>query len=207
MDKDSTQEQEQDKRQPSKIRWYLIPLAVLLVSGIVASFVLFRHGIAHLQHFGYLGVFLISVLASATIIAFIPSVPTVFALGGILNPFFVGLAAGIGEAIGEFTGYIAGRTGHAFFIKSRFQDIANSKGVYPGLQRWVKTRGPLALFVSSAVFNPFFSIIGATAGALRFPWWKFFLTVWAGKTVKWTLVSLVGWGAISYILHRFGITL
>jgi hypothetical protein len=66
------------------------------------------------------------------------------------------LAAGIGEAIGEFTGYLAGRTGHAFFIKSRFQDIANSKGVYPGLQRWVKTRGSLALFVSSAVFNPFF---------------------------------------------------
>jgi len=205
MDKDSIQEQ--NKRQPSKARWYLIPLALLLVSGIVASFVLFRHGITHLQHYGYLGVFVISVLASATIIAFIPSVPTVFALGGILNPFFVGLAAGIGEAIGEFTGYLAGRTGHAFFIKSRFQDIANSKGVYPGLQRWVKTRGSLALFVSSAVFNPFFSIIGATAGALRFPWWKFFLTVWAGKTVKWTVVALVGWGTLSYVLRWLGIKL
>jgi hypothetical protein len=85
MDKDSTQEQ--DKRQLSKARWYLIPLALLLVSGIVASFVLFRHRIADLQHYGYLGVFVISFLASATVIAFIPSVPTVFALGGILNPF------------------------------------------------------------------------------------------------------------------------
>ena len=144
MDKDSTQEQ--DKRQLSKARWYLIPLALLLVSGIVASFVLFRHRIADLQHYGYLGVFVISFLASATVIAFIPSVPTVFALGGILNPFFVGLAAGIGEAIGEFTGYLAGRTGHAFFIKGGFQGVANSKGVYPGLQKWVKTRGSLALF-------------------------------------------------------------
>ena len=90
MDKDSTQEQ--DKRQLSKARWYLIPLAVLLVSGIVASFVLFRHGVTHLQHYGYLGVFVISVLASATIIAFIPSVPTVFALGGILTRISHGIS-------------------------------------------------------------------------------------------------------------------
>ena len=180
---------------------------MLLLVGIVASAVFLRDKIAEFQHYGYLGVFLISILASATVVAFIPSVPVVFALGGVLNPFFVGLAAGVGEALGEFTGYIAGRTGHAFFLKSSSMTADGKKGIYPRLQRWVHTRGSLALFISAAVFNPFFSIIGATAGAMRFPPWKFFLVVWAGKTVKWTVVALVGWGTLAFILHWFGIKL
>ncbi len=186
----------QDKKEPSKVRWYWILLAVLLVMGIVASVVVFRDKLVDFQHYGYIGAFLISILASATVIAFIPSVPVVFALGGILNPFFVGLAAGIGEAIGEFTGYLAGRTGYAFFQN-------RPVGIYSRLQKWVETRGSLALFLSAVIFNPFFSVIGATAGALRFPAWKFFLIVWAGKTVKWIVVAIVGWGLLSYILRWF----
>jgi membrane protein YqaA with SNARE-associated domain len=197
----------QDKGKPSKVRWYWLLVAALLVSGIAASIVVFRDRIAEFQHYGYLGAFIISVLASATVIAFVPSVPVIFALGSVLNPFFVGLTAGIGEAIGEFTGYLAGRSGYAVFIKSRYVDAGKSKGIYPRLQRWVETRGSLALFLSAAVFNPFFSIIGATAGVLRFPPWKFFLVVWAGKTVKWTVVAILGRWLLFYILHWLGITL
>lgn len=197
----------QAKGEPSKVRWYWILLAALLVTGMIASIVVFRDRIADFQHYGYLGAFLISILASATIIAFIPSVPVIFALGGILNPFFVALAAATGETIGESTGYLAGRSGYAFFIKTRSVDVGNPGRIYPLLQRWVQTKGSLALFLSSAVFNPFFSVIGATAGALRFPPWKFFLIVWAGKMVKWTVVAMLGWALLVYILHWFGITL
>lgn len=204
---DNSRIEDQGKRQSFRVRWYWILLAALSVAGIVTSVVVLRSEILDFRHYGYLGVFLISLLASATVVALIPSVPVIFALGGILNPFFVGLVAGIGEAMGALTGYFAGRTGHAFFIRDRSAGTGRLGRFYSRLQKWVETRGSLALFLSSAIFNPFFVVIGATAGALRFPAWKFFLTVWAGKTVKWTLVSLVGWGAISYILHRFGITL
>jgi membrane protein YqaA with SNARE-associated domain len=197
----------QARGEPSKVRWYWILLAALLVAGIAASIVVLRDRVADFQHYGYLGAFLISILASATIVAFIPSVPVIFALGGILNPFFVALAAGIGETIGESTGYLAGRTGYAFFIKSKSVDVGKPRGIYPWLQRWVKTKGSLALFLSSAIFNPFFSVVGATAGALRFPPWKFFLIVWAGKTVKWTVVAMLGRALLIYILRWFGITL
>ncbi|OGO02881.1 MAG: hypothetical protein A2Y91_06510 [Chloroflexi bacterium RBG_13_54_8] len=205
MDKGHTEDQ--NKSLPLRVRWYWILLAMLWIAGIVTSVVVFRNEILDFRQYGYLGVFLISLLASATIVAFIPSVPVIFALGGILNPFLVGLTAGAGEAIGELTGYLAGRTGHAFFIKGRPMGTGRLGGLYSRLQKWVETRGSLALFLSSVIFNPFFSVIGATAGALRFPAWKFLLTVWAGKTVKWTVVSLVGWGTISYILRRLGITL
>jgi membrane protein YqaA with SNARE-associated domain len=197
----------QAKGEPSRVRWYWILLAVLLVTGMLASIVVLRGRIADFQQYGYLGAFLISILASATVIAFIPSVPVIFALGGILNPFFVALVAATGETMGESTGYLAGRTGYAFFIKTRSVDVGKPGVIYPWLQRWVQTRGSLALFLSSAVFNPFFSIIGATAGAMRFPPWKFFLVVWAGKMVKWTVVAMLGGVLLAYILHWFGITL
>lgn len=186
-------------------RWFWLAVILILLAGIVTSIVIFSEKIIDFKQYGYAGVFLVSILASATVIAFIPSVPVVFALGGVLNPFLVGVIAGIGEAMGEFTAYFAGRSGHAFFANPAKAQQGEPKGIYAWLQRWVKTRGTLALFLSSAVFNPFFSVIGATAGALRFPPWKFFLIVLAGKTLKWTVVALLGWGTLSVILRWFGI--
>jgi len=200
-----TAEQPRKKRYWFKERWQWFAVAAMLITGITVSIVVFREHIADFQQYGYLGAFLISLMASATVIAFVPSVPVMFALGGVLNPFLVGLTAGVGEATGELVGYFAGRSGHAFFIKGRSTISGNGQGLYYQMEKWVRTRGALALFLSSAVFNPFFSVIGATAGALRFPAWKFFLLVWAGKTVKWTVIALVGYGLLSYFLRLFGI--
>lgn len=173
---------------------------------MVAVILVFRDRIAELRHYGYLGAFLISLLASATVIIMIPSVPIVFALGSILNPFFLALVAALGETIGESTGYIAGRTGSAFFIK-KASDDCESGGIYARIQRWMKVKGSLALFISAAIFNPFFSVIGATAGALRLPAWKFYLVVFAGKMVKWMLVAILGRALLKYVLDWFGISL
>jgi membrane protein DedA with SNARE-associated domain len=181
-------------------------VALFVVLMVSASAVVLRERLVNFSEFGYLGAFLISVLASTTVVAFIPSVPFLFALGGVLNPFYVGLAAGAGETIGEFIIYTAGRTGHAFFLKNRFLEAQTNKdapGLYPRLQRWIHAKGALALFLASAVFNPFFSLISATAGATRFPAWKFFGVVWAGKTVKWTVVAILGKAILDYVLIRW----
>jgi uncharacterized membrane protein YdjX (TVP38/TMEM64 family) len=170
-------------------------VAVLVIAMVSTSAVILKQHLQDFAAFGYLGAFLVCFLASATVIAFVPCFPLLFALGGVLNPLYVGLAAGAGEALGELVIYTAGRTGHAFFLKDRFIEAQTNKearGIYPRLQRWVHARGALALFLSSAVFNPFFSLVGATAGATRFPVWKFFGAVWAGKTVKWITIAVLG---------------
>jgi len=191
----------ENEREPSKGSWYLILLSGLLIVGIAVVAVVFRKEVADFRHYGYLGAFLISIMAAATIIIYVPGVPVIFALGGVLpNPVFVGLAAGLGEAIGELTGYLAGRGGHAF-LKGKFAKI------YSRIEKWIKTRGYLTLFVSSAVFNPIFDLIGATAGALRFPMWKFFLLCWAGKTIKGLGVAFLGWWGLAHILGWFDIAL
>ena len=177
-----------------------------MIAIVSTSAVLLRDHLKDFAEFGYLGAFLISFLASATVILFVPSLPVMFVVGGVLNPFYVGLAAGAGEALGELIIYTAGRTGHAFFLKDRFIEAQSNKearGIYPRLQRWIHARGALALFLASAVWNPFFSLISATAGATRFPAWKFLGAVWAGKTVKWTVVAILGKAILDYILIRW----
>lgn len=179
---------------PRKLTWRWVLVALLVIGIVSASAILLKQHLQDFAAFGYLGAFLISFFAAATVIAFVPSLPIMFALGAVLNPWYVGLAAGAGEALGELVIYTAGRTGHAFFLKDRFIEAQTAKevhGIYPRLQRWVHAKGALAVFISSAVFNPFFSLIGATAGATRFPAWKFFGAVWTGKTVKWLVVALL----------------
>jgi len=187
-------------------------MAVILISVVSTSAIVLRQHLVNFAQFGYLGAFLISFLASATVIAFVPSLPVMFALGGVLNPWYLGLAAGAGEAIGELIIYTAGRTGHAFFLKGRFIEAQNNKdarGIYPRLQRWIHAKGTRAFFLASAIPNPFFSLIGATAGATRFPAWRFFGAVWAGKTVKWITIALLGYAILGKILlgliHWFNI--
>jgi membrane protein YqaA with SNARE-associated domain len=191
------------EKKPARLTWRWILMAVILIAVVSTSAIVLREEIDRFRQFGYLGVFLITMLGSATVIAGIPGVPFVFAMAGVLPWYLVALVAGIGEAIGELVIYMAGRTGHAFFLKDRFIEAQNNqdaRGIYPRLQRWVHAKGALALFLSSAVFNPFFSLIGATAGATRFPAWKFFGAVWAGKTVKWMVISLLGYAILSSIL-------
>jgi len=178
-------------------------VAVLLIAIVSTSVVLLREHLKDFAEFGYLGAFLIAFLCSATVILGVPTLPVMFALGGVLNPFYVGLAAGAGEAIGELIIYTAGRTGHAFFLKDRFIEAQTNKevhGIYPRLQRWIHAKGAWALFLASAVFNPFFSLISATAGATRFPVLRFLVVVWAGKTVKWITVAIVGYAVLDRIL-------
>jgi len=125
----------------------------------------------------------------------------------ILNPFFVALAAAFGETLGESTSYLAGRTGSAFFLRTNNSDECEPTGIYARLQKWMRVKGALALFLSAAIFNPFFSVIGATAGALRLPPWKFYLVVFAGKTVKWMVVAIMGRALLKYVLDWLGISL
>lgn len=159
----------------------LLVLAVVLM--ISAAIFAFRDRFAELAAVGYSGIFLVSLLSSATIILPAPSLALVFAMGSALPPLLVGLAAGVGEALGELTGYAAGFGGRA---------VIEEQETYGRLREWMARRGGITILVLSVVPNPFFDLAGIAAGTLRYPLWRFLLLCWLGKSIKTTLVAWAG---------------
>jgi membrane protein YqaA with SNARE-associated domain len=177
------------------VRNRLLPiLGLLLVIGIVVGVFFFYRSyperVEALEGYGYLGVFLISVLLNATIVLPAGNFLVLATMGAILpSATLVGLAGGIGAAIGELTGYAAGYSGQAIVSRQR---------VYTRLKGWVERWGMLTIFVLSIV--PFvFDLAGIAAGAIRFPLWKFFIACWLGRTILYLVIAwggALGWEAL-----------
>ena len=148
-------------------RWeYLIGiLGILLTIGMAVAIILFWEEVRVLEHYGYIGVFVISAFGGATILAPVPMTPVVFALGGVLNPALVGAAAGLGETIGGLAIYMTGYGGGTALIDTNHGRI---QAVYSRVLVWMRRRGGWPLVLLSAVVNPCFSPAGLAAGALRF---------------------------------------
>ncbi len=175
---------------------YRSHLVALFVSmAITALIVIFRRELADLAGYGYVGVFLISLLGNATVILPVPSLAVVFAGGSVLNPLLVGVVAGLGEPLGELTGYMAGYGGSAVVEqRERFQRV----------QEWMEQRGFLTILVLSAIPNPLFDLAGISAGMLHYPVTKFLVACWIGKTAKAIAIAYLGSGLFGAVAPWFG---
>ncbi|MFC1903413.1 YqaA family protein [Chloroflexota bacterium] len=143
------------------------------------------------SHF-YWGAFLVSIIGNATII--LPGAVLVilsniglliYPVLGLIGPIIVGLVGGAGAAIGEITGYVAGYSG---------REVVKRGKMYSRVEGWVSKWGTLTIFLFSLV--PFiFDLVGLVAGVLRFPFWKFILICWLGRTILYVvLISLAALG-------------
>ncbi|HAL61694.1 MAG TPA: hypothetical protein DCP08_04720 [Chloroflexi bacterium] len=168
-------------------------LALLLAVLITVVVVLSRERLAAYAGLGYFGIFLITLLSSATVVFPVPGLATVFAAGAVFNPILVGVMAGLGDAIGELTGYLAGYAG---------QEVIENQAVYTRFEEWMKRHGTLTIILLSAIPNPLFDLAGIAAGALRFPVTRFFLSCLLGKSVKDTMVALAGYYSLTFV-ERF----
>ena len=192
-------------------RWeYYVGIGGIVITVVVVLAVLFYwEQIRALEHYGYLGAFVISVFGGATI-APIPMTPVVFALGTVMRPdfapymgpIFVGIAAGLGETLGGISIYMTGYGGG-----TALQDMKEGKikSAYMRMTSWVERRGSLTLFVLSAVVNPFFYPAALAAGALRFGIWRYFFICLIGKTIKGITVAAAGYWGLGSILRALGV--
>ena len=197
MDKTNNDNKPVEKR--NWLRRNSIPiLSIILVIAITVGIYLIygRHPerLAELKNYAYWGAFLISLIGNATLIlpgAVLPILSTIgivlYPATGPVGPIFVGLAGGIAAAIGETTGYMAGYSGRSIAEKSK---------IYARIERWMRRWGAATIFILSLV-PFFFDLVGIAAGVLRFPWWKFFLLCWLGRTLLYTgfisLAAIWGW--------------
>ena len=170
-------------------------LALFAVVGITLFFYSMRDRVEEFQQWGYPGVFLIALLANATVLLPAPGVAVIYAMGALLgNPFGVGLAAGLGGTIGELSGYLAGFSGQA---------IVERMDVYNRVKPWVDRYGGWAILVLSAIPNPFFDIAGIAAGIAKMPLQTFILFAGIGQLIKMTVFALAGHYSVSFLSTFF----
>jgi uncharacterized membrane protein YdjX (TVP38/TMEM64 family) len=178
-----------ERRRPSlRTAWRLA--AVLLVVVLSIGIFALRAEVERWANYGYLGIFLASVLANGTILLPAPGVALVAAMGGVLNPLLVSLAAGFGASIGELVGYMAGFGG---------QLVVERIALYERLLGWMRQYGSLTIFILAAVPNPFFDLAGMAAGSLGVPVQRFFVWCLLGKIVKMLAFAYGGALAVHWL--------
>jgi uncharacterized membrane protein YdjX (TVP38/TMEM64 family) len=161
-------------------------VALLFVIGISIYVVMLPEEQAEkLESYGYLGTFLISILANATVIIPAPGLVIVFSMGAKFNPLLIALAAGAGATIGELSGYLAGFSG---------QGIIEDQKRYDQMVAWMERNGPLTILILAFIPNPLFDLAGMVAGALRMPVYKFLFWALIGKVCKMVVFAYAGAG-------------
>jgi membrane protein YqaA with SNARE-associated domain len=191
-----------------------IAAALLVVtiggSAAVAVFLIYHwEYVIQLENEGYLGLFLISLLAGSPIPIPTPSMILTFTLGSLLNPALVGIVSGLGNAIGYALIYMTGRGG--FHLLPSF-NISDS-----GLGRFLRKirmsrlldspnrTGMVAVFLLSIYPNPVLTPMVLGMGATRFSFTKFFIACWGGKTVMTLLLAFLGYFGLRSLLHFLGV--
>lgn len=157
--------------------WSVVIGSTLL--GIALSF----GGFLDVEDVGYLATFYLNLVGAATIILPLPGVlaACVAAESSFgLNPILIGLTGAAGATIGETTAYLAGYAGH---------NAATNLRWYPRIHDLMERHGSVTLFVVSVIPTPFFDLAGIASGALNYPFRKFVVYVFAGKTIRLIIMA------------------
>jgi uncharacterized membrane protein YdjX (TVP38/TMEM64 family) len=165
-------------------------LALVVVVGITVSIYSIRDRVSEFAAYGYPGIFLVAMLANATVFLPAPGVAVVFAMGSIFNPVGVALAAGTGGALGELSGYLAGFSGQA---------VVERTDLYNRFLPFIEKYGAWAILVLSAIPNPLFDIAGVAAGVTKIPLWRFLLFCWIGQLIKMAMFAYAGMYSIDWV--------
>jgi len=140
-----------------------------------------------LQAYGYLGAFLISVLGSVVPFLPVPYLIPVVLMAEKLDPLILGIAAGIGGAVGKLTSYFLGRAGSRLLREEgqkRMETLGRAIGKY----------GAIAVFLFALTPLPD-DVIYIPVGLARLSLLKFMIANALGKIV---LSWIVAYGGRTY---------
>jgi membrane protein DedA with SNARE-associated domain len=182
-----------DPRRPNNLGIRLLRiLSLLVVAGITVYIYSIGNGVDRYAVYGYPGIFLIALLANATLLLPAPGVAIVYAMGCVFNPLGVALAAGTGGALGELSGYLAGFSG---------QSVMERTKLYERLHPWIQKYGAWAIFLLAAIPNPFFDTAGILAGMMKMPVGRFLLSCCCGQIIKMGIFAYAGYYSVVWLLN------
>jgi membrane protein YqaA with SNARE-associated domain len=195
-----------------KRKYIAVGLLVATIGGSVAVAVFLIYNweyVIRLESEGYLGLFLISLLAGSPIPIPTPSMILTFTLGSLLNPVVVGTVSGLGNAGGYALIYLTGRSGFRLLPNFNVSDSRIGRFLRKiRMSRMIDSpnqTGMVAVFLLSIYPNPVLAPMVLGMGATRFSFTKFFLACWAGKTIMTMVLALSGYFGLGSLLHFLGV--
>ena len=151
---------------------------------------------------GIAGAFALGFLSSFTLFLPSPAFIAVISMGAVFDPVLVGVAAGIGSAIGEMTGYIVGRGAEAA-IHRRKGHVHNE--VIRIRLLFNRYKPDVIVFVFATVPLLPIDAMGIFCGAIRYNWKRFLVIVSIGKIIKFTALAFAGSAALALLGTLLGI--
>jgi membrane protein YqaA with SNARE-associated domain len=149
--------------------------------------------------YGYLGIFLISLLGAASVFIPIPSSVVIFILGGssTFEPLWIAVAAGLGAAVGEFSGYLIGLGGRKVISDrhKRKMDI---------LMRLFRKFGPAVVFFFALTPLPD-DLLFIPLGVMRYGIIRAFVPALLGKFCSNLIIAYAGRFSLDIIRDIFGV--
>ncbi len=134
--------------------------------------------------YGYLGVFLASLLGSLVPFLPVPYLIVVILLSGTLDPLTLGVVAGVGGALGKTTSYLLGRSGYMMSGERTKRNLRFLGG-------FVGKYGDLGVFVFAVTPLPD-DLYLVPLGMLRFPFWRLMAVNTTGKVILSTALAYFG---------------
>jgi len=149
--------------------------------------------------YGYLGIFLISLLGAMSIFVPIPYTVVIFILGGLpsFEPLWIAVAAGLGSAIGEFSGYLLGVGGRRV-IGNKYKKRMEF------LTKLFKKYGPVAIFVFALTPLPD-DLLFIPLGVMRYSLLRAFIPALLGKFFSNLIIAYSGRLSLEIVKSIFGV--
>ena len=162
------------------------------------------YGLLGMLIFAFLGGSLLSMIAIP-----VPYWILVFTLPSILAPqlqigapILVGLISGFGASLGQLLTFMLGCGSRDLSQKLAYKV---NRGLYDRAMNWAQRHGSLAVFIMSAIINPFHLPMTFAMASLRFPTWKYFLYSLLGNIVKSSFIAFCGYFGLNSLFHFLGI--
>ena len=159
-------------------------------------FSLLTGGYDLIDKWGYLSVFLVSLISSASILFPIPNFILIFSLGSSLNPFLIAIIAALGSTIGETTGYLLGLGGKEILEDKYSRQLKRIKKMFK------KYGSVIWIFILGATPLPD-DIAGIFCGVIRYDFKKYFIATFLGKLVLYLFLAYSGYYSIGWIINYF----
>jgi membrane protein YqaA with SNARE-associated domain len=149
--------------------------------------------------YGYLGIFLISLIGAMSIFVPIPYTIVIFILGGLqaFDPFLIAVAAGLGSAIGEFSGYLLGVGGRKV-IGDRYKKKMDF------ITKLFKKYGSIAIFIFALTPLPD-DLLFIPLGVMRYSLLRAFIPAVLGKFFSNLIIAYSGRLSLDIVKNIFGV--